>query len=64
MSDVGVGAAALKAAADGAYLNVLINAKMVKDEKKQEALMAKATGLKEEADQKADTLYGQVIDKL
>ncbi len=64
VSDVGVGAAALKAAADGAYLNVLINAKMVKDVEKQEALMAKATGLKEEADQKADTLYGQVIDKL
>ena len=64
ISDVGVGAAALKAAADGAFLNVLINAKMVKDEEKRDNLLARARGLKKEADEKADALYECVLERV
>ena len=61
VSDAGVGAAFLRAAVDGAALNVYINTKMMKDREKAETLNREAVRLQEEAQRLGEELYGRVL---
>ncbi len=60
ISDVGVGAAALKAALMGASLNVFINTKSMKDREYADGINAKANGLIEKYAPAADEVFSAV----
>ena len=60
----GVGCAAVRAAADGAVLNIYINAKLMKDEEKKQDYVQRAGHLTEEIRKKADKVYQEVLERL
>lgn len=64
ISDVGVGVSMLRAGLNGAIMNVLINTKMMKDEKKKQDLETEAKDILKEGILKADQIYGKVLEKL
>ena len=64
ISDVGVGCAAVRAAADGAVLNIYINAKLMKDEEKKQDYIQRAGHLTEEIRKNADKVYREVLERL
>lgn len=64
ISDVGVGVSMLRAGLSGAIMNVLINTKMMKDEKKKQDLETEAKDILKEGILKADQIYGKVLEKL
>lgn len=64
ISDAGVGAALCKAALQGAYLNVKINTRAMKDRDHAFALEAKAERLLAEALPLADQIYDNIVEKL
>lgn len=64
LSDVGCGASFLRACADGAILNIQINAGMMKTPGRKEAWLKEALGLKQEADEKADRIYAEVSARI
>ena len=64
VSDAGVGALAARAAVWGAYLNVKINASGLKDEAKGAALIAEATALTTEANNREKAIIEIVEEKM
>ena len=60
ISDVGVGACFVKTALLGAKLNVLINTKLMKDEKLKESIESELTSLVFKYCKKADEIYSYV----
>lgn len=64
VSDAGVGAAFLKAAADGAALNVYVNTKLMKNRLYADALNQKTRLLQEQAKSAGDRLYASVMNRL
>ena len=64
VSDAGVGALAARAAVWGAYLNVKINASGLKDEAKGVALIAEATALTAEANNREKAIIEIVEEKM
>lgn len=63
-SDLGTGIVSLKAAAHGAYMNVLINAGSIKDEDFVSEKKQKADSLIKNIDALADELYQKVLSSL
>ncbi len=61
-SDLGVAALTLKAAAEGAWLNVLTNLNSLKDEEKKEAYEKKGIGLRSEAVLLADLIHQKAAE--
>ena len=57
LSDFGVGVLSLKLCVQGAYMNVLINVPVIKDDETREALKEEAGRLSERGVQTADRLY-------
>lgn len=64
VSDAGVGALAVRAAVQGAFLNVKINASGLKDREKAGDLVGEATILAAEADEREEALLEMVGDKI
>lgn len=64
VSDIGVGAAFLKAASDSAALNVYINTKLMKDRILADELNQKTDALKRKIAARADILYHAVEKRL
>jgi glutamate formiminotransferase/formiminotetrahydrofolate cyclodeaminase len=64
VSDAGVGALCAKAAVEGAYLNVVINCKDLKDESFINDIMTKADNLLEEAKKKEKEILELVMNKI
>ncbi len=62
VSDAGVGALAARAAVNGAYLNVKINAAGLKDREKAEALLAEAGEIADNADRREKKIIAKVND--
>ncbi len=62
VSDLGVGAVCLKAAIQGAWLNVLINVGSIEDREFTEAYIKEGKELLEEVLKKADDVYDQVVE--
>ena len=60
LSDAGVGVILCKSALQGAALNVFINSRLMKDEKRKEELNRKAITMLTEYTVKADTVYAKV----
>ncbi len=60
LSDAGVGVILCKSALQGAALNVFINSRLMKDEKRKEELNRKAVTMLTEYTVKADTVYAKV----
>lgn len=60
LSDAGVGVVLCKSALQGAALNVFINTRLMKDEKRREELNKKAITMLTEYTVKADTVYAKV----
>ena len=60
VSDVGVAAAACRAAAQGAALNVYINTKLMKDRAYAAVLDVQTQELAQQADRRCDAVYQQV----
>ena len=60
ISDVGVGVLFCKSALMGAYLNVLINTKLMKNREYAENMNAEAAGMMEAGMRKADEVYEKV----
>ena len=63
VSDVGVGAKFTEAALKSAYLNVVVNTKLMKDEKTASDIEEKAEKLFAYA-QKADEVYEKILNRL
>ncbi|MDL2317811.1 cyclodeaminase/cyclohydrolase family protein [Eubacteriales bacterium OttesenSCG-928-A19] len=59
-SDLGTGAAMLRAATQGAWLNILINLSSLADNEQVAALMAEGRDLYERALKSADAVYAQI----
>lgn len=64
VSDAAVGAVFLKAAAQGAAVNVFTNTRLMKDREYAAACEEKAVLLREEAAKLADSIYNQVEEEL
>jgi formiminotetrahydrofolate cyclodeaminase len=64
LSDAGVAALALSAAASGAMLNVLINLPGLSDAAYAEKARAKAEAMCDEVDRRSDAVYRQVLKRL
>lgn len=64
VSDAGVGALAVRAAVQGAFLNVKINAAGLKDREKAGDLVGEATILAAETDKREEALLEMVEDKI
>ena len=64
VSDVGVGAAFLRTAINGAVLNVYINTRMMKNRELASELNRETKELQEQGIVRADRLYQQVLEKL
>lgn len=64
ISDLGDASCNLKAATDGAYLNIVINKKFIKDNKYNDEILNKANAILEEVDKLNKTIYGKVLDYL
>ncbi len=64
MSDAGVGALCAKAAVDGAYLNVIINASTIKNNAKAKELKEAAEKIKNLAADEADEIFKTIEEKL
>lgn len=62
VSDAGVGALAARAAVNGAYLNVKINAAGLKDRVKAEAILSEAAKISEDADKREREIIAKVND--
>ena len=63
-SDLGTGIASLRAAAHGAYLNVLINAAGIKDETYAAEKKAEAEELRKSIEELSDRLSGEILEEL
>ena len=64
VSDAGCAAAACKAALQGAYLNVIINTKSMKERAFAQELQEEADGLLAQGTKLADQIYQNVADGL
>ena len=64
VSDAGVGALAVRAAVQGAFLNVKINATGLKDRETANGLVGEATIIAAEADKREEELLEMVGDKI
>lgn len=64
VSDVGVGILFAQAAVEGASLNVFINTRLMKDRELAKRLNEKAEGLILKAQNKKDSVYGRVLEKI
>ena len=64
ISDAGVAAAFLKAALDGAKLNVMINTRLMKDEALRSEIDSELSVLVAKGDALADEIYAGVADRL
>lgn len=64
ISDVGAAAGMLSAGLDAAYLNVVINAGMMQDRNRAEALMDRASSLRKSGRQEAAQIYEEVLSIL
>ena len=64
VSDAGCAAAICKAALQGAYLNVIINTKSMKDRSFAEELQAEADRLQKQYSALADKIYESVAEGL
>lgn len=64
LSDVGVGVQCLKSSAESAYLNVLINVKLIKDEEYVSCVKDEVEPLLDNIIKTASDVYGQVVSKL
>jgi len=64
VSDAGVGALAVRAAVQGAFLNVKINAAGLKDRETANGLVGEATIIAAEADKREEELLEMVGDKI
>ena len=64
VSDAGVGVAFLKAAAEGAALNVYVNTKLMKNRPYADALNQETRALQEQARSTGDRLYTLVMNRL
>ncbi len=64
ISDIGVGAALCKAALQGAKMNVLINTRMMEDEKRKQELEQKIFKIEEQAFEKADQIIADIENYL
>ncbi len=64
VSDIGVGAAFLRAAADGASLSVYINTKMMKNRRLADELNQATRQKQQETAERADLLYQRVRERL
>lgn len=64
VSDVGVAVQFARTALTGAVMNVYINTKSMKNRDKAEELNGRSEELMQEGIQKADAIYGKVLEKL
>jgi glutamate formiminotransferase / formiminotetrahydrofolate cyclodeaminase len=60
ITDAGVGVLCVKTAVRGAYFNVLVNAKGLKDQEYAQAIISKAKSLLEKNHQEADSIIALV----
>ena len=63
-SDLGTGIVSLKAAAQGAYMNVLINVSGIKDEEYALAKKNSAEELMSEISELSDRLYQKILEEI
>lgn len=64
ISDLGDASVNLKASVDGAYLNIIINKKFIKDNNYNEEIINKANNIKKEVNKLNDLIYNKVLDYL
>ena len=64
ISDLGDASVNLKASVDGAYLNIIMNKKFIKDNNYNEEIINKANSIKEEVNKLNDLIYNKVLDYL
>ena len=64
ITDLGDASVNLKAAVDGAYLNIIINKKFIKDNEYNDEIIKKANNIKEEVNKLNDIIYNEVIKYL
>ena len=64
ITDLGDASVNLKAAVDGAYLNIIINKKFIKDNEYNNEIIKKADSIKEKVNELNDNIYSKVIEYL